>query len=149
HARAVAAVARALAAPLHDLELPLVTAGGLLHDIAKGQPAHAEAGAERLEALGYPQVAAVIRRHMDLNFTADAGLDEAAVVFLADTLVREDRRVALESRFRPAFERFADQPEALAGARRKYDSARQVLEAIEGRAGRHCADMLRDCGVPA
>ena len=102
----------------------------MLHDIAKGQPEHAEVGAALVARLGFPAVAEAVRSHMDFDI-ADGPPGAAAVVFIADKLVREDRRVALESRFEPAFERFADQPEALAGARRKYRNARRVLAAIE------------------
>ena len=52
HSRAVAAVATALAAALdargQHLCEPLVLAGGLLHDIARDQPRHADAGADML-----------------------------------------------------------------------------------------------------
>ncbi len=148
HSRAVAAVAMALARHLDNIDSHLVAAAGLLHDIAKGQPAHAEAGAALVAMLGYPAVADAIRSHMDLDF--DHGIpDEAAVVFIADKLVREDRRVPLEDRFQPAFERFADQPDALAGARRKYQTARSVLDAIESRAGMSHSEILAACGLPA
>jgi putative nucleotidyltransferase with HDIG domain len=148
HGRAVAAVAVALAKRLPGIDPQLVAAAGLLHDIAKGQPAHAETGAALVAQMGFPAVAEVVRHHMDLDFAGDLP-DAAAVVFIADKLVREDRRVPLESRFQPAFERYADRPDALAGARRKYQSARNVLEAVEILAGASCAEMLADCGIPS
>lgn len=148
HCRAVAAVATTLADHLDGIEPPLVAAAALLHDIAKGRPDHAEAGAALVTRLGFPAVAEAIRHHMDFDFGVGPP-DAAAVVFIADKLVREDRLVALESRFQPAFERFADQPEALAGARRKYLNARNVLEAVEACAGMDHAQILAGCGVPA
>lgn len=148
HGRAVAAVARTLAQRMGEIDPELVAAAGLLHDIAKGRPDHAEAAAALIASLGYPQVAAAMRHHMDLDFAAGPP-DAAAVVFVADKLVREDRRVELENRFQPAFERFAGQPEALAAARRKYANARRVLDAIEERAGVDCEHLLVDCGVPS
>jgi molybdenum cofactor cytidylyltransferase len=146
HCRAVAAVATTLADHLDNVEPQLVAAAALLHDIAKGQPNHADAGAALVMRLGYPEVAEAIRRHMDFDF-GDGPPDAAAVVFIADKLVREDRLVALENRFQPAFERFADQPEALASARRKYLNARNVLEAVEACAGMEHAQLLAHCGV--
>ena len=59
-----------------------------------------------------PEVAEIIGQHMDIDFDGSSP-KEAAIVFLADKLVREDRRVPLEERFHHAFERFRDQPEAL------------------------------------
>ena len=148
HSRAVAAVAAALADRLDGIDKGLVIAAGLLHDIAKGQPNHAAAGAALVAKLGFANVAEVMRHHMDLDF-ADGRLDAAAVLFVADKLVREDRRVPLESRFQPAFERFAGQPDALAGAQRKYQTASRILAAIEARAGLGHMQILAACGVPA
>jgi molybdenum cofactor cytidylyltransferase len=148
HGHAVAAVAAALAGHLDGIDAPLVLAAGLLHDIVRDQPAHAEAGAALIAGLGYPALADIIGKHMDFDL-ADRQPDAAAVVFVADKLVREDRRVSLETRFQPAFARFAGQPEALAGARRRYQSALRVLQAIEARAGAGCNQMLAACGVPS
>ena len=55
----------------------------------------------------------------------------------------------LEARFAPAFQRFADQPDALRGARRRYESARAVLAAVERQSGAMLDELLADCGVPA
>jgi putative nucleotidyltransferase with HDIG domain len=152
HGYAVAAIAEALTKRLNAqgiiIDPNLVRAASLLHDIAKGQPAHAEIGAAIVTKLGFPEVANIIGQHMDIDF--DGGSPrEAAIVFLADKLVQEDHRVPLEERFRPAFERFRDQPEALRGATRKYDTARAVLNTVERLAGASVADILADCGVPA
>jgi hypothetical protein len=147
HGRAVAAVAGNLARHLDNIDADLLVAASLLHDIAKGQPDHAAAGAAIVTRHGYPAVADAMRQHMDFGF-GDGHIDAAAIVFIADKLVCEDHRVALANRFQPAFDRFAGQPEALAGARRKYENARRVLEAIEHSAGMNHAEMLRNCGVP-
>ncbi|HTY04571.1 MAG TPA: NTP transferase domain-containing protein, partial [Rhodocyclaceae bacterium] len=85
HSRAVASVAAALAQHLDDIDQQVVNAAALLHDIAKGRPDHAEAGATRVASLGYPAVAEAMRHHMDFNF--GGRLDAAAVVFVADKLV--------------------------------------------------------------
>ena len=150
HGRAVTAVARTLANKLAvrgvALDLNLILAASLLHDIAKGDPGHAEVGAARVEALGYPAVAAVIRQHMALSFDG-ASINEAAVVFLADKLVKDNRRVSLEQRYAPSFARFAEQPEALQGAQRRYATARAVLALIERRARAPIDRLLADSGV--
>ena len=152
HSHAVAAVAEAMTKQLNThgviIAPDLVRAASLLHDIAKGQSAHAEAGAAIVTKLGFPEVADIIVQHMDMDY--DGGSPrEAAIVFLADKLVREDSRVPLEERFRPAFERFRDQPEALRGATRKYDTALAIRGAVELLAGDPLAKILADCGVPA
>ena len=151
HGRAVAAVAKTmvnrLAAQGTVLDLNLVLAASLLHDIAKGQPGHAEAGAALVTGLGYPMVANVIRQHMSMSFDGDTP-DEAAIVFLADKLVSKDRRVPLEERYRPSFERFRDQPDALQGAIRRYETACAILAAIERKAKASLSEILSDCEVP-
>ena len=152
HGRAVAAVAGAMTKQLNThgviIAPDLVRAGCLLHDIAKGQPAHAEAGAAIVAELGFSEVADIIMQHMDIDFD-DSSPNEAAIVFLADKLVREDRRVSVEERFQHAFERFRDQPEALRGATRKYDTALAILGAVERLAGEPLTSILADCEVPA
>lgn len=148
HGHAVAAVAAALAGHLDGIDVQTVVAAGLLHDIVRARPQHAEAGAALVASLGYPALAGIIAQHMDFDL-ADGRPDAAAVVYIADKLVREDRRIPLEARFQPAFERFAGQPEALAGALRRYRSAQRVLQAIEARAGVGCNQMLAACGVPS
>ena len=152
HSRAVAAVAEAMTKRLNAhgviIAPDLVRAASLLHDIAKGQPAHAEAGAAIVSELGFPEVAEIIGQHMDIDFDGSSP-KEAAIVFLADKLVREDSRVPLDERFRPAFERFRDQPEALRGATRKYDTALAILGAVERLAGETLTSILADCEVPA
>jgi len=145
HSRAVAAVAAVLAAALNErrkyLCEPLVAAGALLHDVARDQPRHAEAGADVLGRLGYQRVAAVVLRHMGLD-DADDDVGEVEVVYLADKLVEGDRLVGLDARFAARLERFARYPAALAGATARRDEAERVLRRVEGLLGRPVADVL-------
>ena len=146
HSRAVAAVAAALAAALdargQHLCEPLVLAGGLLHDIARAQPRHPDAGADLLEGLGYPRAAGVVRLHMELAGGAGADVDEAQVVFLADKLVQGDRVVGLEERFAVRLIRHRGDPAALAAVRRRKAQAETVLANVEKVLGRPAADVL-------
>jgi molybdenum cofactor cytidylyltransferase len=146
HSRAVAAVATSLAAALNErgqhLCEPLVLAGGLLHDIARDQPRHADAGADLLERLRYPRVAVVVRRHLELGDRAGVDVDEAEVVFLADKLVQGDRVVGLDERFAVRLFRHGDDPEALAAVRRRRAQAEAVRDAVEKLLGRPIADVL-------
>ncbi len=146
HSRAVAAVATALAAALdargQHLCEPLVLAGGLLHDIAREQPRHADAGADMLTRLRYSRVAGVVRRHMEFGDGAGVDVDEAQVVFLADKLVQGDRTVGLDERFAVRFFRHRDDPEALAAVRRRKAQAEAVRAAVEKLLGRPVADVL-------
>lgn len=145
HSRAVAAVAAALAAALNErgqhLCAPLVAAGALLHDAARDQSRHAEAGADVLEGLGYSRVAAVVRRHMALG---DDGGDvgEVQVVYLADKLVAGVRLAGIDERFAARLERFARYPAALAGATARKQEAEGVLARVESVLGRSIGGVM-------
>lgn len=146
HSRAVAMVASAIAAALNErgqhLCPPLVRAGGLVHDIARSQPRHPDAGADLLEGLGYPRVARVVRQHMELPRGAAEDVDEAQVVFLADKLVQGDRLVGLHERFAVRLVRHRDDPGALAAVRRRKAQAETVLANVERLLGRPLEDVL-------
>jgi CTP:molybdopterin cytidylyltransferase MocA len=152
HVHRVAAVAGALTADLIGagvtLDPDMVQAASLLHDIAKGQPDHALAGARLLDQLGYPEVARIIAHHSDLDFTLPDP-DEQAAVFLADKLVQGDRIVPFETRFQRTFDRLAGNPEGLEAARKRYHTTRQIAQAVERRTGRTLPQILDSGSDPA
>ena len=135
HSLVVTAVATALTTALNErrqhLIAPLVTAGALLHDVARQQPRHAEAGADLLERLGYPRVAAVVRPHVHLGARAEDEPDEVQVVYLADKLVQGTRVVGLDARFAVRLERFAGDAAARAAVLERKAEAVRVLRRVE------------------
>lgn len=110
----------ALAAAGFPLHLPMIEAGALLHDLGKtpclgtGQN-HAEWGAAVLAAMGYPEVAQIVREHV---YLADPGAPwpprETEVVNYADKRVLHTRVVTLQERFADLKERYGHTPEAQA-----------------------------------
>ena len=130
HCRAVAALAGELCAALAEkrfiLDAEAVRAAALLHDIARDQPEHPAVGALWLRELGYPELAEIVRQHHDW---AGEGLDEAALVYIADKAVRGDRRVPIDERFEASLAKCAG-PEALAAHRRRWESAKQIQNEI-------------------
>ena len=97
HCRAVAQEARRLAERLPaDLDTELLVSAALLHDVARTEWDHAGTGAAWMRDLGDEEAAAIIERHHDHDGTT---LDEAAILFLADKCVMEDRVVPLAERF--------------------------------------------------
>jgi probable phosphoglycerate mutase len=146
HSLIVAAVATALTTALNErrqyLIAPLVTAGALLHDVAREQPRHAEAGAALLERLGYPRVAAVVRLHVRLGDRADDVPDEAQMVYLADKLVQGTRVVGLEARFAARLERYAGDAAAREGVLARREEARRVLRSVERALGAPVREVL-------
>ncbi|MDR3566434.1 MAG: histidine phosphatase family protein [Syntrophobacteraceae bacterium] len=141
HSLMVAEMARMLAVFLLPgglaLNFELVKAGGLLHDIAKGQhPDHAAAGAEFLEKIGCGRVARLVALHTDIGPGPLQPPGESEVVHFADKLVKGDRVVTLTERFEGPLKRFADRAEVLAGVKRRLRDAKTISRQLEKILGR-------------
>jgi CTP:molybdopterin cytidylyltransferase MocA len=140
HSRAVMKVAVALASALNASDqhvcLRLITAAALLHDVARAERDHASAGAALIGSLGYPRVAEVVKRHVDLGAGAGTDIGEAEIVFLADKLVLGERTVTLEERFAPRLREFGDDPRALAAVQSRLAAAQAVRARVEAALGR-------------
>lgn len=93
-------LARALKPHLPRLDIALVRAGGLLHDMARQYPKHAAKGQRILDNLGLARLGEVVGAHMVLPAEqAEApDLTEEQLVYLADKLVVDDRLATLEER---------------------------------------------------
>ncbi len=145
HSRMVAQVARLLGVVLNragrQLDLDLLVSGGLLHDLAKGQPDHALKASRILAEADCPGVARVVASHMDLIYRKGA-LDEAALVYLADKLVEGDELVSFGKRFDKGRKRFADSPEILKAVRRRRDTARRIQKDVETILGESLEQLL-------
>ncbi len=109
HCRKVAAVAVLIADCLANVgervNVPLLKAAGLLHDIAKiraietGED-HAELGASILEDCGFPAVAAIVRGHVRLlGPVSGTPLTETEIVNYADKRVLHTTIVSRTERF--------------------------------------------------
>ena len=72
---------------------------------------------------------------MEMAFEPGQPLDERHLVFLADKLVRGEKRVGVEDRFASALAAFAANPAALAGAHRRRAAVATVLAAVEAVTG--------------
>ncbi len=126
HSFMVARAAAALLAGLREAgktrhPLPsedLVSAGALLHDIAKSQCLHgvckhALVGQEICLELGFPEIGEIVREHVVLSdFAAHRyrqGIFNAKeLVYYADKRVRHDVIVSLDSRLAYILERYGD-----------------------------------------
>ncbi len=83
----------------YSLDLELILAAGLIHDIARVEDEHWERGAEFMEQRGYQQEADIIRVHMHYAvFNPVDKIDETDLICLADKLVLEDQYAGLEKR---------------------------------------------------
>ncbi|MBQ3701942.1 MAG: histidine phosphatase family protein [Oscillospiraceae bacterium] len=127
HCQAVAAEALRIAAALPlALDRELLASAALLHDVARTEKDHARLGAAWLRELGYEKAAALVEQHHD--WQGDT-IDEAAVLFLADKCVKEDRRVSIKERFAESEGRCTT-PEARAAHARRRDAALRLKNEI-------------------
>ena len=116
HSLQVARVSLALASHLQasnpQLDLALLEAGALLHDIAKTEclhsaQKHTEVGAAFLLARGFPEVAEIVAQHVNLKAGhGKNGITEIEIVHYADKRVLHEEIVDLETRFQYLQERY-------------------------------------------
>jgi molybdenum cofactor cytidylyltransferase len=139
HCREVEQTARRICMALQKtgatLDLDLVSAGALLHDIAKGQKNHADAGAAMVLKMGFPRVAQIVSRHVDLNFDPHGKINEAEIVYMADKLTINDNAASLEKRFENALKRFGHDSDARAAVLRRQNITMALKKKLEQQLG--------------
>lgn len=90
---------RALNEHGYHLEIDLIQAAALLHDIARVEDEHWEKGYAFAKNLGYEQEANIIKVHMYYSpFSPVEFINETDLVCLADRVVKEDQYVGLDKR---------------------------------------------------
>lgn len=139
HCRAVANLAERLTGLLNaagcNLNIELVAASALLHDLARSRPDHAAAGANILRELGFPRVADMVASHMDITPSGEIVPSEAEILYLADKLVQGNVPVTLEERFSKTMGRLAGNPGALAAAEKRLRDAEHIKARVESLLG--------------
>ena len=116
HSLKVAQVAELLARLLAEQGAPvkveLVTAGAMLHDIAKalcldGSCDHARVGGDICREHGYSELAPLVEEHVILKRGFTGSYGEREIVYYADKRVRHDQVVSLEERRDDIISRYA------------------------------------------
>jgi len=123
-----------------DLDLDLVEAGGLLHDITKMDSVytgedHALAGFNLVKSLGYPKVGDIVRQHvwLDRDVRDDPAITEAVLVNYADKRVKHTNIVSISERFEDLLVRYGTTPERQKIIRGLYDEIRGIESLIFSR----------------
>jgi uncharacterized protein len=116
HSMEVAKVALFLSAELNKkgqrIDIPLIEAASLLHDLTKTQclktrEDHAVTGAQLLKKMGYERVGQVVAEHIQVSEGKNSSwISEEEVVNYADKRVQHDRIVSLEERFSDLKDRY-------------------------------------------
>ena len=103
-----------------DIDLSLVSAGALLHDIAKIPAIHAgvkhsDMGADMMLDLGLFEVAPLVRQHVLLDeYNQNGVVTEAELVNYGDKRVTHDQIVTLDGRFDDLYVRYGSRsPKAM------------------------------------
>jgi CTP:molybdopterin cytidylyltransferase MocA len=135
HGRQVARLATELAGALNragsSLDQELLSAAGLLHDLARHEPDHAMAGARLLREYGFAAVARLVASHMDLIVNERRPVGEAELLYLADKLVLGERTVSLTERLQTARSRFGHDADALRRLEIRLETARIIQRRCE------------------
>ena len=119
------------------LDLDLIQAAGLIHDIARVEDKHGEVGAEIAAEHGYEQEAKIIKVHMSYNCNPDdKTIDETDVICLSDRMVKEDEYVGLETRMHYILEKFKGNQEVIERISEKIKDNQAMIRRIEKILGR-------------
>lgn len=140
HCRAVRSQALALGEQVkkngHKVDLELIAAAALLHDLVRHEKNHAAAGAGILAREGYLAVAEIVACHHDFK---DEDWEkefarEAAIVYLADKQIQGEDRVNIWERFEKSRKRCEMQEnakEALYYHQIRWEQAKAVEQYVE------------------
>ncbi len=105
----------------YHLDLELIQAAGLIHDIARVEDEHWEKGYELAMGWGYEQEAAIIKVHMGYSpFSSVECINETDLVCLGDRIVKEDTYVGLDERMEYIIEKVRKQGH--------FDAEKRILE---------------------
>lgn len=136
HGKRVTDVAELIAVEINEkehnkIDIPLLKAAALLHDIAKGKGNHPLAGAALLRENGFSRVADIVETHQDLGQKDFYPIDEHSVLYLADKLVAGSEIISLEERFSRTLSKFSSDIQARNAVMKRYCVALKVRDEAE------------------
>lgn len=93
-----------------ELDLDLIEAASLLHDITKTESiktgeSHCKSGGKLLKNLGYQRIAEIVEQHV-LPDKIEGNVSEEEVVCYADKRILHDKIVSIDERFEYLLERY-------------------------------------------
>ncbi|TAL18106.1 HDIG domain-containing protein [bacterium] len=134
-AKVALAIGKALQSAGETVDLALIEAGALLHDIRKIHSIndggnHARQGADFVTSIGFTELAPLVLRHVNLGEWDPKGrVDEAEIINYADKRVRHEEIVSLEERFVDLLERYG----VCEGSRTRILRLREEMEMLEAK----------------
>ncbi|MCI7146071.1 MAG: HD domain-containing protein [Clostridiales bacterium] len=130
-----------------QLDLELVLAAGLLHDMARVEDRHWDVCADYLQERGFEEESRLIRVHMTYEFTNDGShVTEVDLLCLGDRLSLEDRYAGLDKRMDYIIAKAErnGNPQARSRILAKKEQTRTLLNDIEKITGLSVDEMMRD-----
>ena len=151
HCRQVACVAATLARAVNGsggaVDRPLIQSAARVHDVARLEKNHAAAGADLLNTMGFPAMAAIVAAHMDIDVLENSPLDEAQIVHLADKLVAGNTVVRLSQRFSVKLHAYGQDANASEKIRQRWRAATTIQVKIERITGDQIDHLLKKAGI--
>ncbi|HNZ64584.1 MAG TPA: NTP transferase domain-containing protein [Smithella sp.] len=146
HCEKVTEVATAICKKLQQsgrsVDVEMVRAAAMMHDLAKGLPNHEEQACRILHELGFGKVGDLISDHMELKNADDKTSLEEKIVYLADKFVEEDRLISLEERYRTSGRRFIVTNEIKARILERKARALMIKKDLEEIIGRYLEEII-------
>lgn len=139
------AIGRALIDKGYCLDLRLLEAAGLLHDIARVEENHGVKGALVLEKKGYRQVAKLVKCHMFYAtdpFKSD--ITELDILCLADRMVKEDKFVGLDARMGSVLEKLMSRGVDTEKVMTRLEENKLLKQRIEGIIGKTIETLMEE-----
>ena len=150
HCIAVTDAALKLAGALNEhgykLDMELIRAAGLLHDISRVKEKHWEVGARLVRNWGYIEEADIIKVHMTYSrYSPVERLNETDIVVIGDRLVKEDKYVGVDARMQYIIDKAKAQghDEAVIAILAKRDDMKRLMNQIEEIIGISIDDLMK------
>jgi molybdenum cofactor cytidylyltransferase len=148
HSKEVSRIAVAISENLNSkgfrINTGLVMSAGLLHDIARDQPDHAQKGAEIISGLGYKKIADIIAQHMDISQDSTEKLNETSIIYLVDKMLKENVVLSLDKRLADSIAKFGNDKNAVKNITERFNNAFIIKNKIENILGITIEDILKD-----
>ena len=149
HCRAVAYTAKAIGQALnehgYDLDLDLIFAAGMLHDIARVEEHHDHVGAEYLRSMGYDAIADIVEVHMRYpEFNDVEHINETDLVCLGDRVCKFDTYAGVEDRMEYIIDKHGRTPEVEHHIHMAVKKILNFMEGIEGVIGMKINDLMEN-----
>jgi molybdenum cofactor cytidylyltransferase len=125
-----------------DMDIDLLTASALLHDICRKKKNHAQAGADFIRNLGFERVSYIIAQHMDIFIDKDKPVQEKEIVYFADKICNGNIvDLNYHQRFSSCLKKC---PWALNSITKRYEDTRLIQTRIESSAKKSIEEILKD-----